>query len=107
LVAICASCASCSGVKCSSISFRVAEELCRRQAPSWTLVDGHSLALPQVDSIVADGRLEVCDGSYIAFVMKRGRVGLRRSAKDHERWAQNLALRKTKGGAPGDTAGVP
>ena len=37
------------------------------------LVDGHSSALLQVDSIVADGRLEVCDGSYIAFVMKTGR----------------------------------
>ena len=37
------------------------------------MVDGHSSALPQVDSIVADVRLEVCDASYIAFVMKKGR----------------------------------
>jgi len=29
--------------------------------------------LPQVDSIVADARLDVCDGSYIAIVMKKGR----------------------------------
>jgi len=31
------------------------------------------LGLQQVDSIVADGRLDVCDASYIAFVMKKGR----------------------------------
>jgi len=33
--------------------------------------DGHTSDLLQVDSIVADGRLDVCDGSYIAFVMKK------------------------------------
>ena len=65
------------------------------------MVDGHSSALPQVDSIVADGRLEVCDASYIAFVMKKGRRRIARSAKDHKRWAQNPTLQKTKGGAPG------
>jgi hypothetical protein len=59
------------------------------------LVDGHSSALPQVDSIVADVRLEVCDASYIAFVMKKGRGQIARSAKDHK------PLQKTKGAAPG------
>jgi len=38
------------------------------------LVDGHSSALPHRSiSIVADGRMDVCDGSYIAFVMKKDR----------------------------------
>ena len=31
--------------------------------------------------------------------MKKANVGLRRSAKDHTRWAQNPTLQKTKGGA--------
>jgi len=35
--------------------------------------DGRTSGVLQVDSIVADGRLDVCDGSYIAFVMKTGR----------------------------------
>jgi len=38
------------------------------------LGDGHTLALLQVDSIVADGRLEVCDGAHWAFVMKKDEV---------------------------------
>ncbi len=38
------------------------------------MVDGHSSALLQVDSIVADGRLDVCDGAHWAFVMKKSQT---------------------------------
>ena len=91
------------------------------------LGDGHTLALLQVDSIVADGRLEVCDGAHWAFVMKKDEVfsgyfeGLQHQRArpsgawtghppDFQmtmvgwatrRWAQNLTVRKTEGGAPG------
>ena len=35
------------------------------------LFDGHTLGLAQqVDAIVADGRVYVCDGAHRAFVMK-------------------------------------
>ena len=35
--------------------------------------DGHTSGVLQVDSIVADGRLDVCDGAHCAFVMKKAK----------------------------------
>ncbi len=44
------------------------------------LGDGRTSTLAQLTSIVADGRLEVCDGAHWAFVMKKGSAGVSSSA---------------------------
>jgi len=53
-------------------------------------------------SIVADGRLEVCDGAHCAFVMKKIEIGLWEVSENRlavgGTW--NPTLQKTKGGAP-------
>ena len=67
------------------------------------LVDGHSLALLQVDSIVADGRLHVCDASYIAFVMKKGGGQIAMVSERSRAVGAESRPSKLKGGAPGVT----
>jgi hypothetical protein len=63
----------------SGLTFADHLSLCFQRTPTSeapasraVLIDGHTSVLAQqVDSIVANGRLVVCDGAHRAFVMKK------------------------------------